>query len=63
MKATKTSPDSLAGAPNIFGIRKMVLEGLRENFEKFRLICGIEILQGMIEEDVASQRESAASAP
>ena len=53
MKTTNASADAQAGASNIVELRNEAWEDVRSSFEKFRLTCGIEILQGMMEEDVA----------
>ena len=53
MKTTNASPDTPAGAPNIFELQKEAWGDVRDSFEKFCLTCGLEVLQGMMEENVA----------
>ena len=53
MKTTNASPAAPAGAPNILELQKEAWGDVRERFEKFCLICGLEVLQGMMEENVA----------
>ena len=53
MKTTNASPAAPAGAPNILELRKEAWGDVRDSFEKFCLTCGIEVMQGMMEGDVA----------
>ena len=53
MRTTTASPDALASAPNIVELRNEAWGDVRDSFEKFCLTCGIEVLQGMMQEDVA----------
>ena len=53
LKTTSASPDALASAPNIVEFRKEAWGDLRYSFKKFCLTCGIKVLQGMKEGDVA----------
>ena len=53
MKTTNASTGAPAGAPSIVELRKEAWGDVRDSFEKFCLTCGIEVLQGMMEENVA----------
>ena len=53
MKTTSTTHAAPAGAPNIVELRNDAWGDVRDRFEKFCLTCGIEVLQGMMEENVA----------
>ena len=67
MKTTNALPDALEGVSNIVEFRKEAWEDVGDSFEKFRLTCGIGVLQGMMEEDVAEfageRRESVPDKP
>ena len=53
MKTTSTTHAAPAGAPNIVELRNEAWGDVRDSFEKFCLTCGVEVLQGMMEENVA----------
>ena len=53
MKTTSTTYAAPAGAPNIVELRNEAWGDVRDNFEKFCLTCGLDVLQGMMEENVA----------
>ena len=52
MKTTHTAHDAPAGAPNIIELQKEACGDLCLSFVKFCLTCGIEVLEGMMDEDV-----------
>lgn len=53
MKTTSTTHAAPAGAPNIVELRNEAWGDVRDSFEKFCLTCGVEVLQGMMAENVA----------
>ena len=53
MKTTYASTYASAIASNIVEYRNVAWQDNRGNFEKFCMTCGLEVLQGMMEENVA----------